>query len=160
MENVEPYFTEPSKFPRKVSKRIKNARALFDVEDGPLFRFRDRAVLLFEEMEDHQLNRHIMAHGYIDVTASANDAIVTIRCFRPTEEDPAKEILQRISLNQMEADANKATDFAGRWLKLFFDIHLFFGWVAPATHLISQNTKGVVAHHPKKDRRNSRPPAR
>ena len=151
LENVAPYFTKPSEFPFQVNTRIGNARKLFDIGDGPLFRFRDRAIPLFKEMEeDHKLDRHVMAHGYIDVRAVAEDSTITIRCFRPTKDEPAKEIMQRLSLNQMEANAKKAADFAGRWLKLMFDIHEFFGWVAPATGVVSQNAQGVVAHRPNK----------
>jgi hypothetical protein len=49
-----------------------------------------------------------------------------------------------MSLNKMEADAKKAADFAGRWMRLQFDIHAQFGWVAPATTLRSHKSQGIV----------------
>jgi hypothetical protein len=47
----------------------------------------------------------------------------------------------------MEADANNAAEFAGRWLKLFSDLRQFFGWVAPAAHVISQSSSALGAYN-------------
>ncbi|MBR0868353.1 hypothetical protein [Bradyrhizobium diazoefficiens] len=144
MEQVDPYFTKRNEFPYRLPSRVKAIRQLLDVPHGPLFQFRAKAVELLDEMDAYERHRRMMAHGYMEVEHSASGHLVRVRFYEPTKDDAANEVHTEMSLNKMEADAKKAADFAGRWMRLQFDIHAQFGWVAPATTLRSHKSQGIV----------------
>lgn len=146
MEDVAPYHTRGKQFPYRVDSRIAAVRPLFETDDGPLLTFRDEALKLLGEFDDHALYRNMMAHGYMEVINDDGDYSIRVRYFRPTKEDTAGELHEKITLNRLKADAAKAADFCGRFMRLVYDIHERFGWVAPASARVSSKTAGVVLH--------------
>jgi hypothetical protein len=128
--SMEPFDIQRGNFPYRAETRLKEARRMFEIAGSPLFPYRDRALGILSELELHERNRHFMAHGYMDLKETkTGDPDVHVRCYRPKPDDPNEEEI-RWTLNQMEAEAKKATDVCGRWMRLHYDIHAQLGWVA------------------------------
>jgi cytochrome P450 len=85
---------------------------------------------LLDELADHERTRHFMAHGYMDLSSDGRGGYkVLVRCFRPKSSTDPNEEQIRWTLEEMEAEANRASEFCGRWIRLQYDIHADFGWV-------------------------------
>jgi hypothetical protein len=130
MSKVEPYAALGEGFPFRAENRIRVARKYFALENAPLYKFRDAAQALLDELADHERTRHFMAHGYMDLSSDGRGGYkVLVRCYRPKSPGDPNEEQIRWTLDEMEAEANRASEFCGRWIRLQYDIHADFGWV-------------------------------